>query len=369
MTVEVDGMLWKPRPGATASAVEFTQARSLMMEILALEAWNPWVIEDRAQEYEAAMAVFGQWTRAEPGFRRKTPAELQADHERWLADVRATTKAETARCDQERAARAASYDPKRARARLALLEQQAVLAMDTEELDGMATGEWYPLMPEGDRQRRLAELNRNIGHTSALVDELSQQAGDVETVADEHGWLPSERRDLALTLFKARRVTEVRELRERVTARRAELGEAKGRSARAPLRDALRKDTRRLEFLETIPPLTASDMCSECVTPAGWHGFRFELSDACPERGPCPAWPLWQQRVHEARQILLSSAAKKAAPPAPPKPQPLAVIPSDLPIEEVITRLSAIQASHPGATVRRGSRNRWEVWPPQPAQS
>lgn len=72
---------------------------------------------------------------------------------------------------------------------------------------------------------------------------------------------------------------------------------------------------------------------------------------------------LWQQRVHEAREILLSSAAKKVTPPAPP-PQPLAVIPSDLPIEEVITRLSAIQASHPGATVRRGSRNRWEVWPP-----
>jgi hypothetical protein len=187
------------------------------------------------------MAVFGQWTRAEPGFRRKTPAELQADHE-----------------------------------------------------------------------RRPAELDKKIGHTSAVVRELSQQVGDVETVADKHGWLPSERRNLALTLFEARRVMEVRELRERVTVRRAELEEAKGRSERAPLRDALRKDTRRLEFLETIPPLTASDMCSECVTPIGWHGFRFEPSDACPERGPCPTWPLWQQQVQQAREILLSSAAKKA---------------------------------------------------------
>ena len=234
MTVEVDGMLWKPLPGATASAAEFTQARSLVMEILASEAWNPWVMDDRAAEYEAALAVFAQWTRAEPGFRRKTPAELQADHERWLADLQATTKAETAQRDQEHAARAATYDPERARARLALLEQRAVLARDTEERDGIAAGEWYPLMPEDDRQRRLAELDRKIGHTSAVVGELSQQAGDMETVADEHGWLPSERREAALTLFAARRVTEVRERRERVTARRAELEESKGRSERAP---------------------------------------------------------------------------------------------------------------------------------------
>lgn len=54
-------MLWKPLPGATASAAEFTQARSLVMEILALEIWNPLVMEDRAGEYEAALAVFGQF--------------------------------------------------------------------------------------------------------------------------------------------------------------------------------------------------------------------------------------------------------------------------------------------------------------------
>lgn len=233
--------------------------------------------------------------------------------------------------------------------------------MDTEERAGIAAGEMYPLMPEEDRQWRLAELDRKIGHTSAVVGELSQQADDVETIADEDGWLPSERREAALTLLAVQRMTEVRELRERVTPRRAELEESKGQSERVPLREALRKDTCRLEFLEAIPQLTASDMCSECVTPAGWHGFRFELSDACPERGPCPAWPLWRQWVHEVREILLSSAAKKAT---PPKPQPLAVIPSDLPIEEVIIRLSAIQASHPGATARRGSCNRWEVWPP-----
>jgi hypothetical protein len=364
VSIEADGMLWKPLPGATTSAAEFTRARSVVSEVLASEAWNPWVMEDRAAEYEAAMGVLAQWTRAEPGVRRQTPAELRADHERWLADLRADIKADTARCEQERAARAASYDPDRARARLALLEQQAVLAMDAEERDEIAAGELYPAMPEEDRQRRLADLDVTIGHTRVVADELSQLAGDVETVADENGWLPSERREYALTLFASRRVTEVRELRERVTARRAELEDAKGRPERAAVREALGKDTRRLEFLEAIPPLTASDMCSECVTPASWHGFRWVLSDACPERGPCAAWPLWQQKLSEACDFLLASAAKDATPPASPKPQPLAVISGDRPIDEVISQLSAIQASHPGATVRHGSRNRWEVWPP-----
>lgn len=341
----------------------------MVTEVLAAEAWNPWVIDDRAAEYEAAMAVLAQWTRAEPGFRRKTPAELQADRERWLAGMRADAKAEAARRDRERAARAASYDPARARARarLALLAQRAVLAMDIQERDEIVAGKLYPLMAEQDRRRRLAELDRTIGHVSALAGELSHQASDVETVTDEHGWLPSELREHSLTVFAARRVTEVRELRERVAARQAEIEGARDRSERAAVREALGKDTRRLEFLEAIPPLTAGDMCPECVTPVGWHGFRFVLSDACPERGPCPAWPLWQQRLTEARDFLLTSAAKKASPPSspvPPKPQPLAVIAADLPIDEVISRLTEIQASHPGAVIRRGSRNQWEAWPP-----
>jgi hypothetical protein len=36
-----------------------------------------------------------------------------------------------------------------------------------------------------------------------------------------------------------------------------------------------------------------------------------------------------------------------------------------MPIEEVLTQLAAVQAAHAGALVRRGSRNRWEIWPAQ----
>ena len=47
----------------------------------------------------------------------------------------------------------------------------------------------------------------------------------------------------------------------------------------------------------------------------------------------------------------------------PPKPQPLAVIPSGLAIAEVIERLKVLQAEYPDAVVKRGRANRWELWP------
>jgi hypothetical protein len=364
MTIEVDGMLWKPRPGGVACAAEFTKARSLIREIHRLEEWNPWVREDRAGEYEAAVAVFGQWTRAEPGFRQKTHEQFQAEHELWLADLQAGTKAEAARRSQERAARAAAYDPERAQARLALLEQRAVLAADVEEQDGMASRQLYPAMPEDAREQRLAELGQRIAGTSATVQDLTGRAGDVEAVADKNGWLPAERREFFLQVFAARRVEEVRELRERVARRQAGLKAAQGRAERDPIRDALRKDSCRLEFLEAIPPLTAAGICSECVTPLSWHGYRWQLTEANPGCGPCPAWPQWGQRLRKVREMLLASATRKPGSPPPPEPQPLAVIPGGLPIEDVITRLTAIHADHPGATVRRGRRNQWEIWPP-----
>lgn len=356
-------MLWKPQPGSVASAAEFTRARSLIMEIHRSEPWNPWIREDRAEEYEAAFTVFGQWARAEPGFRQKTREEFRAEHDQWLADLDARTKAETARRRQEQAARAVAYDPERALARLAFLEQRAALAAAFEERDGIASRQLYPAMPEDARQQRLAELDQTTADITAVVQELGRRAGDAETVADENGWLPSERREFFLHVFAAGRAEEIRKLRARVPRQQAELKPAAGRVKRVPVRDALARDRGRLAFLEAIPPLTAADMCSECATPASWHGYRWELSEANSDRGPCPAWPQWRQRLDKAREMLRASAGRHPSPP-PPKPQPLAVIPGGLPIEEVIARLTAIQAGHPGATVRRGRGNQWEIWPP-----
>ena len=50
------------------------------------------------------------------------------------------------------------------------------------------------------------------------------------------GWLPAERQELCLVLFRARRETEVREPRARIPIRKAELEALTGRSERAALR-------------------------------------------------------------------------------------------------------------------------------------
>jgi hypothetical protein len=130
-------------------------------------------------------------------------------------------------------------------------------------------------------------------------------------------------------------------------------------------RDALTRDTKRLEFLMAIPPLKAADMCSECASPASWHGYTvtITLTGATFGAGPYPAWPQWSQRIRKVREMLAAAVKDKPVEPPPPKPQPLAVIASGLPIAEVMKQLADIQAKYPEARVRRGNRNRWEIWP------
>ncbi len=193
MTIELDSMLWRPRQGATVSGEEFAAARSLIMQIHEAVRWNPWVREDRAAEYAAAIAVFEQWTRAEPGFRQKTHKEFEAEHQLWQADLDARIKADTARREQEHTERAAWYDPGRAQARLALLEQQAVLSGAVRERDGIAERRLFPAMPEDRRAEKLTELDQVIARASVAVGQFAELTGDLETVADEHGWLAAGR--------------------------------------------------------------------------------------------------------------------------------------------------------------------------------
>src|SRR5258707_5227337 len=76
--VEHDGMLWKPKRGATATFEEFVAARALFVSLHRDNRWNPWVLEDRGVEYEHALQVMDQWRRAEPGFRALTAKQVEA---------------------------------------------------------------------------------------------------------------------------------------------------------------------------------------------------------------------------------------------------------------------------------------------------
>lgn len=59
-TIEYGSMRWKPKRGATATADEFTSAQTPFNEILGDICWNPWVHDDRADEYDDAPQVIDQ---------------------------------------------------------------------------------------------------------------------------------------------------------------------------------------------------------------------------------------------------------------------------------------------------------------------
>jgi DNA repair exonuclease SbcCD ATPase subunit len=270
VSIELDGELWEPVPGATVSAEEFVAARSLIQEIHRSLWWNPWWMTDRRADYDAAWETCGQWTRTDPAPDppHKSVEEYEAELEQKLAEAEAQPAAKEEQAEQDRAERAARYDAGRAQARLALLEEQGILADKVRERDEIISRDLFPLIDDRQRDRHLAALEPAIAAGQRAVDELAAVVGDPETVCDERGWLPAERRELSLRAFKDRRAAEIRQLRTRIPARQAELKTLTRRSERATLREALRRDAARLASLEAMAPMKAGDMCSECVNPA-----------------------------------------------------------------------------------------------------
>lgn len=57
--LEHEGLLWKPKQGATSSAEEFLAARKLFMELHDEWTWNPWILEDKTEDLERAQEVMG----------------------------------------------------------------------------------------------------------------------------------------------------------------------------------------------------------------------------------------------------------------------------------------------------------------------
>jgi hypothetical protein len=346
--IEHDGMLWKPRRGATPCADEFIAARTVFKEITQDSRWNPWIRDDRAADYEHAIMVMDQWRRAEPGHRTLSTRQLEA---RWAKQDMQRERALAER-KKERAARKVFYDEERAAARLALFEQQSLLNHEVSELVEYRDGTRFPKMDGARRHEQMDALESSIEHRRQEIARLTPVVGDPETVIDQNGWLPPERREAMLLHYRFERERKVRKLRKEIP----ELTATVERKDRWKV-DCLRRE---LDALLAVPPLAPDDMCSDCPTPLAEHGWRKMA-------GPCVAWPGPRARLQQAREILAAGIreieqAKKLPPPSP-KPEPLAAIPSGLPIAEITRRLQELQQQFPDAEVRRGRANRWELWP------
>lgn len=174
--IEVDGFLWKAKPGTEVSADEFVAARATMIEIHRDARWNPWVEQDRAEELEQAKAKFDTWMRAEPDHRVMTRAEMVARFPRWDAEWEQEWKETCAR----REARKGEYDEGRAHARLALLEQEAYLSIAKQRRARLVGRELYPGMDEARRDKAVAEQDENISRGLEAVESWHLQVGDPE---------------------------------------------------------------------------------------------------------------------------------------------------------------------------------------------
>lgn len=350
-----DGMLWKPRPGTTSTAEEFIAARAAFQAIAADSRWNPWAREDRADEWGRALQLMSEWQRAEPDHRQLTEAEIEAQWQQDDEKLRHELDAMRRRFERDRG----HYDADRAVSRLRLIELRSRLSLDQEELAGLRDGSRFPAMLPDRRAEQIATLEHDIGATEGEIATLDATVGDPETVVDEHGRLPRDRREITHSLYRIHRTTRVGELRAQLPELNANVNAAENKSQRAACKKPLAEATDELAALVAIPPLTVDDMCSECATPMADHGWVAQRT-----AGPCPSWPGWAARLEKVRAMMERAAQPKQPALEPVQaPQPLAVIESGLSIAEVIVRLEQLQKAHPGAEVRRGRANRWELWP------
>lgn len=351
---EFEDMLVTPKPGATSTFEDYAAARTIFVQINDDARWNPWVHEDRASEERSAMAVMEQWTRAEPGFRQMTTQEMLDEFRRRTDADLAAGAVDAARQERDKE----RYAPEREQARLSLLEQESILSRQREEMVELRAGR-YPAMSDERRTAKIAEIEHATNDRETQIAMLASIVGDREDIVDKYGRLPRDRRKASLLHYQLNRERKVRELRARIPELRTAATESKDRTERSKLRSELQTAESRLETLLAVPPLSEDDMCSECARPASHRGWV-----SPPYDGPCPAWPGWAERLRQARQILFAGAERATVKePDQPKPHPIAVLPSGLPIAEVIAKLSELQNEHPDAIIKRGRANKWEIWP------
>ena len=128
------------------------------------------MLQDRAREYEAAWQVVGQWRPVEPDGHPQAVEEASAAPALWLAEADARFEAEERQAERNRADRAASHDPQRAQARLALLEERAMLANRVAERAHIRSAGWRS---EKQHQAQAAKIEREIVTREQEVERLA----------------------------------------------------------------------------------------------------------------------------------------------------------------------------------------------------
>jgi len=210
-----------------------------------------------------------------------------------------------------------------------------------------------------------AEAERAAANARRWISDLDLLVPDPETVADEQGRFPRDRREELLAAFTAKVSAEAEDLREKIPMLRAALRTTKRGEERNAVRDELRQGTARLDYLQAFPAFTAADMCSECPWPMTWHSTSVTF---CLETGailsePCQSWPVWNAKIATGlARVAEMLQDKQNAPPSQPARELIAVIPAGSSISDVLAELTRVQAEHPGAQVQRGKRDSWEVW-------
>jgi hypothetical protein len=260
------------------------------------------------------------------------------------------------------------FDQRRARARLALLEQEVTLAEALKDLEEASARPAPPPGTDDTQAPTRARAERAAAQARHWISKLAPVVGDPESVTDEHGLLPRDRRERFLAEFAATINAETSALAGKLPALRATLAATGGRQQRAPIREEIRQGTARLAYLRALPPFTAGHMCSECPSPMAWHAtsVTFCLESGAVLSEPCPSWPVWNAKIATGIARYAEAIREHYAAPAPkpePAPQPLAVIAAGTSVEDLISRLTQIQAGHPGAQIRRGKKHSWEIWP------
>lgn len=314
-----------------------------------------WREEELEPDCNQARRVMGEWTRAEPDHRMMTEEEVQA----WLADMRRAS-AESLAADEARWARDKErYDADREQARWALLEREAMRARLTPYLEAHRSGTKFPGMQPNLRAKAVAKLEFDHEQNDNEIEKLVRVVGDPEQVVDADGRLPGDRRPLHRVGYSVHRRFKVEELRAAIVVQREKVTATVGRKAKSALEPSLRTRELELTALLAVPRLAPEDMCSECETPLYEH-----LSGDDDEHTACPRWPMRKARMERAFDNLRFVLDRMQPPePEPPKPQPVATLPGNLPIADVITRLSELQQEHPAAIVKKGRANQWELWP------